>query len=449
MDFRGSLAGQDIMCKLSACLSVMTWLADAFTVLPYPWTTSPGAGSGKSKWGLCWVKTSYLGYPTTMGGTFSALRDLAEAGATLLFDDAELLSNLNEVDPDKRELVLAGNRKGVKIPVKEPLPSGGWRLRWMNAYCPRGFTAIRLPSGPLESRCIVIPLLKTADPQRGNRDPADEMSWPVNRRTLIDHLWMLATSLLPQAARLWQELGNEQEIIGRAFEPWRAVIAVARLIERQGASELEARMRELMRAYQTQKQGFIPADRITLILRAVLNLIPGIADVRDVLTFLGETPQVYTFKTSDIVQEVGRVAESFDVKLDLGDSPSRSIGQTLRKLRFTKADKAEARGWNISGLDFALLARGYGILTRAAQERPPSPENVITSATPGTSSNNGIGGSSERDATNENHSENGEVFTRSNTNQEERMPPPSPPAVSDDLGSTSHPAVPKRRRVTL
>jgi Domain of unknown function (DUF3854) len=283
MDFRGSLAEQSVMCELSACLSLMTWLADAYTILPYPWTTSPGAGSGKSKWGLCWVKTSYLGYATTMGGTFSALRDLAEAGATLLFDDAELLSTLNEVDPDKRELVLAGNRKGVQIPVKEPLPVGGWRLRWMNAVCPRGFTAIHLPSGPLESRCIVMPLLKTADPQRGNRDPADETRWPVNRRTLIDDLWTLGTSLLPQASGLWQELGDEQELIGRAFEPWRAVMAVARLIERQGEPGLEERIRELMRSYQVQKQGLIPADRVTLILRAVLNLIPDVAGVTDVL----------------------------------------------------------------------------------------------------------------------------------------------------------------------
>jgi DNA primase catalytic core len=68
MDFRGSLAPQDVMCELSACLVLMTWVADAFTVLPYPWTTAPGPDSGKSKWGLCWAKAGYLGYATTMGG---------------------------------------------------------------------------------------------------------------------------------------------------------------------------------------------------------------------------------------------------------------------------------------------------------------------------------------------------------------------------------------------
>jgi hypothetical protein len=381
MDFRGSLAPQAEMCELSACLSLMTWLADAFTVLPYPWTTSPGAGSGKSNWGLCWVKTSYLGYPTTMGGTFSALRDLAEMGATLLFDDAELLSDLDAVDPDKRELVLAGNRKGVKIPVKEPVPGGGWRLRWMNAYCPRGFTAIRLPSGPLESRCIVIPLLKTADPQRGNCDPADEAIWPVPRRQLIDHLWMLATALLPQAAQCWNAIGAERELIGRSFEPWRAVMAVARLMEQQGCDGLERRMRAVMRSYQTQKQGFIAADQITFILRGVLTLLRDVDDVSDVVTFLGRSAKdFFSFKTSDLVAKVTGLAEEADVKLDLGESPGRTIGQTLRKLGFTKDDERKARGWKITGSDLTLLVRGYGVLANDEKfSGDVSQENVETS----------------------------------------------------------------------
>src|SRR5262245_49497491 len=106
-----------------------------------------GQDRGKVNGGSAGRRRATSDMPPPWRGTFAALRDLAEAGATILFDDAELLSTPDELDPDKRELVLAGNRKGVKLPVKEPLPSGGWGLRWMNAYCPRGFTAIRVPSG--------------------------------------------------------------------------------------------------------------------------------------------------------------------------------------------------------------------------------------------------------------------------------------------------------------
>jgi Domain of unknown function (DUF3854) len=37
LDFSRSLDEQTQMCRLSACISLMTWFADAFTVLPYPW----------------------------------------------------------------------------------------------------------------------------------------------------------------------------------------------------------------------------------------------------------------------------------------------------------------------------------------------------------------------------------------------------------------------------
>jgi hypothetical protein len=386
IDFTGSWGSQEVMCELSGCLTFMTWVADAFTIMPYAWATSPGPGSGKTKWGILWTKTSYLGYATTMGGTFAALRDLAEAGATLLFDDAEMLAELQEVDPDKRELVLAGNRKGVQIPVKEPIPGGGWRTRWMNAYCPRGFTAIGLPTGALESRCLVLPFVKTADPERANRDPASEEVWPIERRDLIDALWGMGVSLLPEAAQVWRELADERDLIGRAFEPWRAVIAVAKLMERQGVAGLEGHMRQLMHAYQHEKHAIIAVDPISLVIRAVLRLIPDVPDMADVLTFLSETPlREYRFKTSEITKTVFQVAKDYDAAVELGEHAGRKIGHLLSKLRFTKADEEDSRGWKITSVDLVRLARAYGISTMHSLERPPHRKNVRMSGTSGMS----------------------------------------------------------------
>jgi hypothetical protein len=41
IDFHRSVNAQPTMCRLSACTSLITWFADAFTVLPYPRTNSP------------------------------------------------------------------------------------------------------------------------------------------------------------------------------------------------------------------------------------------------------------------------------------------------------------------------------------------------------------------------------------------------------------------------
>jgi hypothetical protein len=181
LDFSRSLDEQTQMCRLSACISLMTWFADAFTVLPYPWPNSPAPGSGKTKWGHCWTGTSYLGYLTSASGSFAALRDLADLGATLLFDDAEVLADTQKADPDKQMLILAGNRKGVCIPVKEQGTDRRWHTRWLNAYCPRGFTSLRLPFQALQSRSIVIPLVASADHTRANRDPQNAHDWPVDQ----------------------------------------------------------------------------------------------------------------------------------------------------------------------------------------------------------------------------------------------------------------------------
>jgi hypothetical protein len=91
------------------------------------------------------------------GGSYATLRDLADYGATLAFDDAEHVMDLHRGDPDKRALLLAGNRRGNYITVKEPVNGRAWRTRQVTSFCPRLFSAIRLPDAVLASRTIIVP----------------------------------------------------------------------------------------------------------------------------------------------------------------------------------------------------------------------------------------------------------------------------------------------------
>ena len=252
LDFSRSLDEQTQMCRLSACLSLMTWFVDAFTVLPYPWPNSPAPGSGKTKWGHCWTGTSYLGYLTSASGSFAALRDLADLGATLLFDDAEVLADPQKADPDKQMLILAGNRKGVCIPVKELGTDRRWHTRWLNAYCPRGFTSLRLPFQALQSRSIVIPLVASAT-TRGPIVTRRMRDWPVDQRQLVADLWALGLWLQREAADMWNTMSTETSVVGRDWERWRAIITVARLFEQHGVADLTSDMVKIMSGYQEQK----------------------------------------------------------------------------------------------------------------------------------------------------------------------------------------------------
>ena len=119
----------------------MTWLAPAFDVLPYPWPNGD-KGSGKTKWGLVWAMTSYLGESLSAASSFPALRDHAAFGGTLVVDDTEVLADPKRCDPNIRNLLLSGNRRGVLVALKE-LDGKTWRTRYVDAFAPRGFTAIR------------------------------------------------------------------------------------------------------------------------------------------------------------------------------------------------------------------------------------------------------------------------------------------------------------------
>jgi hypothetical protein len=363
IDFAQSLAPQAAMCDVSACFSLETWFAAVFTVLGYPWPNGE-RGSGKTQWGFCWAGTSYLGEVLLASGTFAALRDLADYGAALLFDDAENLNDVKRTDPDKRALLLAGNRLGASIPLKEPGPDGRWQTRWVNAYCPRGFTAIGLPDPVLASRAIVLPLARTADPVRGNADPADVARWPYDQQQLQDDCWATTLALLGEAAAIWAELDNEVATVGREFEPWRPLLAVARLFERHGVEGLEARVRGVMAAYQAERADLLGADRTVAVVRALLYLAkrPEVGDVRDVQDVRDVRMETCTFETREVCEAIkAMVAGEED---DAEWASTKRVGRILARLRLAKvAHHGKARGWAISAAGLLGLGRAYGVLS--------------------------------------------------------------------------------------
>ncbi|MDQ3754021.1 MAG: DUF3854 domain-containing protein [Acidobacteriota bacterium] len=191
IDFDRSLAEQRTMAEMVACYILATWFLDAFKVIGFIWPNGE-RGSGKTQLLSLIAELSYLGQLILAGGSFASLRDMADYGATLCFDDAENLSDPKRTDPDKRTLLLAGNRRGNTVPVKEPASDRTWRTRYVNTFCARAFSAIRLPDQVLASRTIIVPLIRTPDRHRANADPLEYSLWPHDRRELIDSLWSLA-----------------------------------------------------------------------------------------------------------------------------------------------------------------------------------------------------------------------------------------------------------------
>jgi hypothetical protein len=135
IDFNRSLADQETMADMVACYVLAGWFLDAFNVIGNLWPNGD-RGCGKTQLLNVVAELGYLGQVLLAGGSYASLRDMADYRATLAFDDAENLSDPARTDPDKRALLLAGNRRGACVGVKELAGDRTWRTRYVNTFTP-------------------------------------------------------------------------------------------------------------------------------------------------------------------------------------------------------------------------------------------------------------------------------------------------------------------------
>jgi hypothetical protein len=358
------------------------------------------------------AELGYLGQVLLAGGSYASLRDMADYGATLAFDDAENLSDPARTDPDKRALLLAGNRRGACVAVKELAGDRAWRTRYVNTFTPRLFSATRLPDPILASRTIVVPLIRTPDRDRANADPLDYHLWPCDRRELVDDLWALALAHLSSMPAYEARVGRESALVGRDLEPWRALLAVALWLDDRGVKGLGALMEAVAVAYQAERPALETPDLIRLVIQGLVRCAANctgvrsdVSDAGDVSDVKKEIPRELTLTTSLITRAAKEVAHELEMDLDPETLTSRRVGRTLRKMRWRSERTNNARGWLVNLAELRRWAQAYGVdLPKewiACQEAPhptnvTNVTNVITSpGAEGESRENGGGFSSQ------------------------------------------------------
>lgn len=380
LDFDHSLGDQQAMAELVACFIMATYLLDAFNVIGFLWPNG-GAGSGKTNLLIVVTEMAYLGQLILAGGSFASLRDLADYGATLAFDDAENLADPKKTDPDKRALLLAGNRRGSTIPLKEPDGPGKWKLRHVNAYSPRLFSGISIPDPVLASRTIVIPLIRTADRDKANFDPLDHTFWPHDRRALVDDLWAVGLTNLPLLHDFETQVAQNARLRGRNLQPWKAILSVAAWLDNldqqhrlqhsytvrnQGQDQvviggLWQRLEEMSWRYQQEESADQQSgDIVLLVLQGLCKLAGDKSDIKDNSDIHSA---VWTFTTSQISEAAQHIAEQTEADIDTEKITSRKVGRLLGKLRLCKAREAGkgTRMWQVTLADLKRWSAVYNI----------------------------------------------------------------------------------------
>jgi hypothetical protein len=360
IDFARSLADQPTMCELVACYIFATWFLDAFTVIGYLWPNGE-RGSGKTQLLAVIAELAYLGHVILAGGSYACLRDLADYGATLCFDDAENVMDLKRGDPDKRALLLAGNRRGSTIPVKEPVNGREWRTRHVQTFCPRLFSAIRLPDPVLASRTIIVPLIRTADRDKANADPLDYPLWPVSRAQLVDDLWALALSHCATLSAYDAQIGQTATLFGRNLEPWRAILAVAQWLTDCGVTNLRSRIDSLAQAYQKERPDLESADLMALTIRALLHY--SMSSVSSIRRESAESAE-NCFETAMITDIAKKLAEEEELGFEPEQITSRRIGRVFGRMRLREQPRSGSGGkrqWRLSKGELRRWLISYGI----------------------------------------------------------------------------------------
>lgn len=357
MDFARSLAPQRTMCEFVACYVFASYFLDAFYVAGYLWT-SGDSGAGKTECLITVTELAYLGLVIVAGGSYASLRDLADYGATLAFDDAEAIANGRRIDPGKQTLLLAGNRRGITVPVKEPDGPRSWRTRYVDAFCSRLFSAIHLPHRVLGSRSIAIPLVRTHDKEKADRDPTNHPIWPHDRRRLIDDLWAVGLVNLSRVRSYDAKAAAQARLTGRSLDPWRAVCAVSLwLQEEHGVKNLFLRMEPLSVAYQHHRSDLEVRDATRVAISTLLRMAAAYVD--DPMIF---TPSLLAELMNYVAREWGitEVDEDFT-------NPKR-VGRLLKRLRLREAPRASSgKRWQVTREELASIAQAYGMARRPVE----------------------------------------------------------------------------------
>ena len=229
-------ASPDDYAALCAAYTISTYLIGAFDAVGYLWLTGL-RGSGKTTVAQIIARTACLPLMAGSSSTIASLRGHADAGGAAILDNWETLHGKDDHSRAMRDFVEAGYQRGGVVTLQVPSAGGrGWETQRCHVFANRVFTAVAEP-GNLESRCITVTMMRTADTAKADLSPWDDDNWTTKPAQLVQTGWMVAAHHLADAARTVKTIkSTDAALTNRDLQIWRPVLTVARLVDKENGN---------------------------------------------------------------------------------------------------------------------------------------------------------------------------------------------------------------------
>lgn len=321
-----------------ALYTIGSYLHPLFAAYPYIALTGPKA-SGKSKTMglLCFM--AFNGLPSPDFSDAAIFRTVQAYHATLGIDEGERLANPNDpVSMTARLLLKAGYKAGFPVTRVEKTADGTFVPRCFDVYSPKVLANIRGLEDVLESRCIVVRMLRAVSAKGSLAITADTEDWAQLRH----ELYSLALTSFPEVRRIYEQDSRCRPFNNRYNELWSPLLAIALFLDPAGRRTYEPVLQYAQRSVELESGQELNEWEELLII--ALNALLVAAEEREV-------------STGDILQRMAAFSDPHD------EAPSRSwIGFALRRFGFTERRQTEkGRAYRVRAAQVRELLRRYGV----------------------------------------------------------------------------------------
>ena len=320
-----------------ALWAIGTYLYPLFESYPYIALLGP-KGSGKTKTISLTAKLAFNMRVTSDISPSALFRVVEATRATLGIDEGERLSGGRDALVINLRLLLnAGYKRGspaIRIEGED------FRVREFEVYAPKILASIRGLEDVLESRCILVTMLRTTT-SKGNLTISEQgEDWAAVRH----ELYSLALTHHQPLRDIYEKDVSLRFLTNRDNELWLPLLSLAKLLEEQGVAGLLDRVKAYALASTRRSEGSTLSDWEQALLLALHELT--------------ESGEQCDLTTRVIRQEMGQFID----QEELEELRPQWIGYALKRLGFS--DKTRCRGGNvyhIAARDVRELLDRYGV----------------------------------------------------------------------------------------